>query len=109
MTENELKTSCPNVYKSYRAKKGAVTRIAKKSKWLNAKVQYTDYSEKPACDTETICRLNAEDVVRDGIWEAVRDHLTEMGRIGEGNTDFLILHVVGFGEGWQQITGEVEF
>lgn len=47
--------------------------------------------------------------VRDGVWEAVRDHLAETGRVGEGNTDFLILHVVGFGEGWQQITGEVEF
>ncbi|MBQ4434315.1 MAG: hypothetical protein IJU61_00300 [Victivallales bacterium] len=109
MTEADMRMSCPNVWKSYRAKKGAVTRIAKKSKHLNVKVQYTDYHEKPSVDSETILHIGAAEIIGHGLWDAVQAELVRLGKIPQWNVDFCILHVVGFGDGWQQVTGEVVF
>ena len=107
MTEKEMKYSCPNVWKSYRAKKGAVTRIAKKSHHLRVLAQYTDYHDK-RIESECIVELATADILQHGIWEAVQDALVKAKKIGEGSIEFFFSRVVGFDE-WSHVTGEVNF
>lgn len=108
MTESELRVHCPNVYKSYRAKKGAVTRLAKRSGHLRALAQYTCYDEKPASQCECIVELHRDVVIYYGIWHAVQTALIKAGKIGEGSVEFWFTRVVGFDENSHSI-GEVNF
>lgn len=108
MTESELRVSCPSVWKSYRAKKGAVTRLAKRSDHLRSLAQYTCYDEKPASQCECIVELSSADVIEHGIWDAVQDALVKAGKIGEGSVEFWFTRVVGFDENSHSI-GEVNF
>ncbi|MBO7619644.1 MAG: hypothetical protein J6T06_03980 [Victivallales bacterium] len=93
MTEAELRVSCPNVWKSYRAKKGAVTRLAKRSDHLRAQCQYTDYSDPPGIETWGIVELRVSTVLNYGIWEAVRLALIEAKKIAYDSVEFCFTHV----------------
>lgn len=108
MTENELKSSCPNVYKSYKAKKGAVTRLAKRSDHLRAQCQYTDYSDPPGVETWGILELRVSTVLNYGIWEAVRLALIEAKKIAYDSVDFGFTRVCGF-DSDSHCIGEVNF
>lgn len=108
MTESDLRVSCPNVYKSYRAKKGAVTRLAKRADHLRAQCQYTDYSDPPGIETWGVVELSSADVIEYGIWDAVQDALVKAGKIGEGSVEFCFTRVCGFDEN-SHCVGEVNF
>lgn len=102
MTENELKSS--SAYKSYCAKKGAVMRLAKKCSWLN--VWVTDYSTKPGREKKDLISVDADAILRDGLWNAVQKRLVSAGWIGEG-MEFRISSVTGWE--YSHYIGEVNF
>lgn len=108
MTESELRASCPNGWKSYRAKKGAVTRLAKRSDHLRAQCQYTDYGDPPAVETWGIVEMTAEDVLQYGIWHAVQTALIKAGKIAKDSVDFGFTRVCGF-DSDSHCIGEVNF
>lgn len=109
MTESDLRVSCPNVYKSYRAKKGAVTRLAKRSDHLRALAEYTCYDEKlGACESECIVELPCSNVLNHGIWDAVRLALIEAKKIAYDSVEFCFTRVCGFDEN-SHCVGEVNF